>query len=189
LAYSKKDAAAMKGAILAGLTSCLLVVTMTVSFRTRSDHPRAVDALRIYFVAVFVLLALYVLTPRDLGFLAPGLSAGSVWLDFTVGEFALAASFFGGWLQLYNLANRGYSLRMLVDMAHLPQRSSSPSEIIKVYSDGRGLYWMYDLRIQGILDTGMIVAEGSTFRLTPRGEKAARIFRLLRKVYRVGQYS
>ena len=67
----------MKGFILASLTSCLIFLGMTLSFRLRKQLPRAVDALHVYFASLAVLAVLYVLTPADLGLLSPALAAGN----------------------------------------------------------------------------------------------------------------
>src|SRR5438309_7376337 len=125
---------------------------MTVVFRRWPALPRVVLALRVYFASLVLLVCLYGVTPRDLGFLPDELLGRPNWLDFVVSLFALSASFFGGWLQLYNLANRGYSLRILIDVLRSPHRAATPAEVVTAYADGRGLVWMYGSRLSGLTD-------------------------------------
>jgi hypothetical protein len=156
---------------------------MTVAFRACPAAPRVTVAFRIYLGAMTVYIGLYVLTALKLKDIFESFRLGSVWLDLLCGFFALAASLFGGWLQLYNLANRGYSLRMLIDLLDAPQCSMTAEEMVTRYAQGRGLRWMYDTRLDGLLQTQLVSANGDTIALTSRGRSTARAFLWLRAFY------
>jgi hypothetical protein len=177
----------MKGILLATAASAAIFAGMTATFRLyRVD---ALAALMVYFCGALAFFVLFSIVPNDLGFLPLDLVADSPWSDFLTGFFALSASFFGGWLQLFNITDRGYSLRMLVDMLHTPDRSLTAEEIVNTYGDGRGLRWMYDTRISGILQTGLVTESDGTLALTSRGHRAANTFTFLRKLYRIGKHA
>jgi hypothetical protein len=176
----------MKGVLLATVVSVLILVGMTAIFRLY--RVTAFAALAVFVVALFCFLLLFAALPNDAGFLPPALVADSQWLDFIVGFFVLSASFFGGWLQLFNVTDRGYSLRMLVDMLHRPDRAMTVEEIVNEYADGHGLRWMYDIRIDGILRTGLVTDSNETLSLTPRGFRVAKHFGLLRRLYKIGKH-
>lgn len=175
----------MKGIILAGATSILIFIGMSALFRLY--RVSALVALLVYFCVLGTFVFLFAITPNNLYFLSPAFVTNLQGLDFAVGSFALSASFFGGWLQLFNLTDRGYSLRMLVDILYQPGRSTTVDEIMSGYADGRGLRWMYDIRIDGILRTGLVSYINGTLTLTPRGQLTAGIFIFLRKVYKIGE--
>jgi hypothetical protein len=177
----------MKGMIVASFVSFVAFVAMTVGFRTIRGPARRLINIVVYFICVAVLLTVLSVTPKDLGFLPDDLIEREAWLDTIVALFVMSASFLGGWLQLFTLTNRGYSLRVLIDIFNSPQRALSPEELLVSYSDGRGLISMYDTRIKGLLDAGMLTFDGKLTSLTGRGKKAARLFRFLRGLYNSGE--
>lgn len=173
----------MKGILLASLCSLSIFLAMTVAYRLRPSCARVNVALQIWLGSMVELIVLYVLTPGDLGFLPEVLVGKPVWLDCGFSLFVLSASFFGGWLQLYNLTNRGYSLRMLIDFLHRQGSPMSAADVAQSYADGRGLVWMYDIRIQGLTDTGLADVADNKVVSTARGIRIAKIFRGLRALY------
>jgi len=177
----------MKGILLACVVSVSIFVAMTACFASwpRLSHLRI--SMLAFAVSLVVLLSLYVLTPADLGILPDALIERAAWLDVLVALFVLSASFFGGWLQLYNLTSRGYSLRILVDALHAPWKSTTPQGVVDGYADGRGLTWMYDIRMNGLLQAGLLNDANGQLALTIRGRNAARLFSWLRKLYVVGE--
>ena len=177
----------MKGVLLGSLASAGIFAGMTWLYMTRPMLPRVRVALGAWAMAVLALAVVYFLAPPDLGFLPAGLLGTPDGLDFLFAVFALSASFFGGWLQLYNLASRGYSLRILIDLLHHPQVGTTPEEVVGSYADGRGLDWMFGVRLAGLLQGAFVTDEGGEIALTPRGRMVARLFRRLRALYLVGE--
>jgi len=176
----------VKGTLLASLASVGIFAGMTWLFATRPMLPRVRVALGVWATATLALVVVYFLTPPDLGFLPAGLVGTPSWLDFLFAVFTLSASFFGGWLQLYNLASRGYSLRILIDLLCHPQTSATPEEVVDSYADGRGLDWMFEVRLAGLLQGAFVSDDDGEVMLTARGRTIARVFRRLRALYRVG---
>lgn len=176
----------MKGFLLAAAVSVATLVAISYSLRQRLPFPLAWAFIAIYGIAVAVLVMLYLLTPPDLGFLPPRLQGSPRSLDLALSLFALSASYFGGWLQLFNLAERGYSLRLLIDLLERRYQPLSPEELTKLYAGGLGLHWMYRRRLDGLLGLGCVTEQSGVVKTTRRGRRIARLFRWLRQLYRVG---
>ncbi len=84
----------------------------------------------------------------------------------TVGFFCL------GYMQVFSLTCRGFSLRILVDLDK--HGSLDIDGIMREYSDGRGLDWLYDKRLASMESLRLIRRENDTLVLrAPRGRAAA----------------
>jgi hypothetical protein len=174
--------ALMKALLLALGCSLLYALLITLIFRTVTLQKRAAAMFRLFLATVPLYLALYALTPADLGVLSPGLVEPRYVPACLFGLFVHAALFFGGWLQLYNLADRGFSLRILTDVDESPERALSAAELQARYGGGRGLQWMLDKRVEGIVESAMATLDHGRLRVTPKGARAARICGALRAV-------
>ena len=170
----------MKGLLLAAASSLLCVTAVTVVFRIVDVRRRAAAMLGMFLATIPLYVAAYALTPADL-WLVPG------WLveprGFLCGAFGLfvhAALFFGGWLQVYNLAERGFSLRILIDIDESPGRAHSPAEEEAAYGGGLGMEWMLDKRIEGLLSARLMMERDGSLLATHKGARAARLFGGLR---------
>src|SRR5262249_54706034 len=120
-----------------------------------------------------LLVALWFATPDDLGLLGRSLLTEPAWLDFATALFFFSAAFFGGALQLYNLCDRGFSLRILIDMLEAPIGAVDVDYLTANYSSGRGLIWMYRKRINDILAARFIDQVEQRIVLTGRGGEFA----------------
>lgn len=171
----------MKAVVLALVVGLLLFAM--VSFRLRHLPPKepARSLLRLYLVLLTILIIIFYTTPADLGFLKPQWvsPAASVELGFAV--FLYSAGFFGGLLQLYNLADRGLSLRMLIDILDSPRGGMTASELTDNYAAGRGIVWMFEKRLDGMVYTGLAERRDGQFVLSARGRRLARLFAALRR--------
>jgi len=171
----------MKAIIVAALVTVALAIGVTVAFRLTSRGPSVGLMVKMFGAFVPMLILVWSLTPVDLGFLAPELLADPPWFDLAASLFFYAAAFAGGLLQLYNLADRGLSLRILAELAASTGRALTVEEIASNYSGGRGLAWMYDKRVAGLVAQRLVVADGEALCLTDRGRRwAARCDRLRR---------
>src|SRR5712691_12446352 len=119
----------MKGLELAILAGVVYVLCMTLLFRLIEMRERAMVLLASFVVSLPVFVAAYVLTPVDFGWHPEGLDSPA-WLDLAFGLFLYCAGFFGGVLQLYNLAERGFSLRILTDIAESPGEAMTLQQIL-----------------------------------------------------------
>src|SRR5262245_25047286 len=115
----------MKAICLASAVTVVLLVLVTFCFRLYPSAHRARQMLFVYIFCLPVLITLWFATPDDLGLLGRSLLTEPAWVDFAATLFFFSAGFFGGALQLYNLCDRGFSLRILVDILVAPTGSVS----------------------------------------------------------------
>jgi hypothetical protein len=171
----------VKAILLASASGLLLFALVTVSLRHIKTNNR-VRILGILFGAVLpLLICVHLITPSNLGFLGAGAQLSTPGLDLLFALFLYLAGFFGGILQLYNLADRGFSLRMLIDILQAPSGVMTVDDMMTGYGGGRGIIWMYDKRIRDMIYNGLVTECGDNLVLTGRGLRLARIYRTLRK--------
>jgi len=173
----------MKGILIATAMATVYFIAVTIAFRTLDVRRRAAFMVGVWLVTVPAFVMLHQLTPADLGVLPVSLTEPLPLVDLVFGVFAYTAVFFGGILQLYNLADRGFSLRVLIDLA-----SGGPmtvDEIVKAYSAGQGLRWMYAKRLEGLVDHDLVRRDGAHIRLTPSGRRLARVFAWLQRALQI----
>jgi hypothetical protein len=172
----------MKAICLASAMTVVLLVLVTFCFRLYPSAHRARQMLLVYLFCLAVLVALWFATPDDLGLLGRSLLAKPTWLDFAATLFFFSAGFFGGALQLYNLCDRGFSLRILVDMLEAPTGGVDVDYLSANYSGGRGLVWMYRKRIDGIVAARFVIHANKSVTLTAKGQMLADLFINARRV-------
>ena len=101
----------MKAVILATAMTIVLLALVTLALRHHPTPRRARQMTLIYLACLIGAALVWFATSADLGLLAPSLLIEPPWLDLSLMLFFFSAAFFGGVLQLYNLADRGLSLR------------------------------------------------------------------------------
>jgi hypothetical protein len=175
----------MKALILAVLATCISFVFATMGFRLWRLAHRAFALLFVFGVCCAFMVAAYFLTPDDLLLFPSALLAQPKWFDLASALFFFAAAFFGGILQIYNLADRGLSLRILIDLLEQPRQRGTPELLFDAYSAGRGIGWMYSKRIEDMRQNGLITLADGDVTLTDRGARIARVFGFLRELARV----
>jgi hypothetical protein len=175
----------MKSILIAVLIGLLLFGCMSLGLRMTTTTRRARMMLAMFFLCLPVLLAVHILSPADLGFLPPKLVAPVAWVDLGFCLFLYVAGFFGGLLQLYNLADRGFSLRILIDLLGVPGNAMTIDDVMVGYSEGRGIPWMYEKRIQDLERTGMTNLIGDQLALTTKGQRVATVFAHLQRFAQV----
>ena len=175
----------MKALLLAAACSLLYVLLISLLFRVREIRQRAEAMLYLFLATVPLYLAAYALWPADLGFLPASLVEPRATLAGAFGLVVHGALFFGGWLQLYNVAERGFSLRILIDIDESAAGTLSAAELETRYGGGRGLRWMQDKRIEGIVESALVTLHDGRLRTTPRGARTARVFGGLRRFLRI----
>jgi hypothetical protein len=175
----------MKAILLAALAGLLLFACISAVLRSGVTSRRARSML-IAFLFLFPMLPLaHLLTPPDLGFLPAELVMPIAWIDLAFAVFLYSAGFFGGILQLYNLADRGFSLRILIDILEAPLQSLRLDDIMQGYSAGRGIGWMYAKRLEDMQSASLAKLEGESLVLTPKGQRVAKLFAWLQDFARV----
>lgn len=175
----------MKAVLLAGLGTLLYLSAVTVYFRVATPQKRAFAMLKLFLATLPLYATGYTLLPADLWFLPP-FTVEPLWLvDLAFGLFVYAAGFFGGSLQLYNLAERGFSLRILMDIVEAPTGGMTLADVRHEYSRGRGIRWMFEKRIDD-MESGRAIAlhDGQVLAL-PRGRRVAGVAVWVRDFFRL----
>jgi hypothetical protein len=179
----------MKAIIFATAMTIVLLAVVTIALRFHQTAQRAKQMTLIYFGCVILLVLAWFTTSVDLGFLSPSLLIEPGWLDFSLMLFFFTAAFFGGALQLYNLADRGFSLRILIDVEQTNFHDIDADWVVANYGGGKGLTWMYGKRIEGLLETKLIDRKAEMLELTSKGERAADVLLAVRRFLRLEPYS
>ena len=175
----------MKGLLLALGGTLVLVPAITLVFRLFDVRRRAAALMRLFLASLPVFVLVYALTPADLGLLPQSLVEPRPGLALAYGLFVYAALFFGGLLQVYNLADRGCSLRILIDIAESPHGTLPERELPAAYGGGRGFRAMLDKRIDGLLEQGLVRLVGGRLEPTPRAARAIRVYEPLQAFLRL----
>lgn len=175
----------MKGFLLAAFLSAAYASIVVVRFRISAPRARAGYMTRLHLGFLPILIFLFVITPADLGFLPASLTETNAWLDFSFGVFAYSASVLGGWLQLYNVADRGLSLRILIDANELDDGIVTPSFLEKAYGAGKGISWMYGKRVSDLERLQLMQRNDTAYVLTEKGLRTARVLLALRALYSI----
>jgi len=175
----------MKAILVAAFAELLLLISVSVCLRSGLTRRPARMMVAIFIAVLPVLLAIHLLTPPGLGFLGAELVMPIGWVDVAFAVFLYTAGFFGGVLQLYNLADRGFSLRILIDILEAPSRVMNLDEVMKGYSAGRGIAWMYSKRLDDLQHAGLATLTGECLELAPKGKRVARLFERLQEFARI----
>jgi hypothetical protein len=166
----------MKGVILAAVMRMVLFGATTVSFRLLARDGGLRRMMWLYLLCGGGLILLWLVTAANLGFLPAWLLTEPRWLDLGVAGFLFSAAFFGGILQVYNLADRGFSLRFLIDILESRDSAMTAEQLLTGYSAGKGIGWMYRKRLDGLLGAGLVERQGGDIVLTRKGEASANLF-------------
>ena len=110
---------------------------------------------------------------------------GPAIVDLGFGLLLYSSGYFGGLLQLYNLADRGLSLRVLIDIEESPSGRTTAAALYRSYSGGRGLGWMYDKRLADLVEGRFVEISDGLVRNRPRGTRVAGVFQWARRFLRM----
>jgi len=175
----------VKGLLLALAATALATGLITLRLRTAPPGPRVPLLLQCFAFTLLAYLVAYAVTPGDLGLL-PGSLVETARLPEAL--FGLAVHFglcFGGVLQLYNICERGFSLRVLIEIAEAPGGSLTAKEIATRYSAGQGVDWMLEKRIRDMVARGLIRLEGGAYVATASATRSAKVLGGLRRFLRL----
>jgi hypothetical protein len=175
----------MKAILVATMAELLLFAGLSLWLRSGVTHRRARLMLIVFMSVLPGLLAVQLLTPPDLGFLSAELVMPIAWVDIAFSVFLYSVGFFGGILQLYNLADRGFSLRILIDILEAPSQAMNLDDVMQGYSAGRGIAWMYAKRLNDMQSAGLAMVDGECLVLTPKGRRVAMLFTWLQEFARI----
>lgn len=176
----------MNAIFLAAVMTLLLLAATTLTFRLSKSPHRARQLLALYLCCLIALVLVWAAVPLDCGFLPMATVIEPPWFDLLLCAFFFSAAFFGGVLQLYNLTDRGFSLRILIDCLEMPDGALGVDQLREGYSGGRGMQWMYDKRIAGMLASGVVIPADDKIVLTAAGTRVAERFVRLRQFLKMG---
>jgi hypothetical protein len=174
----------VKALLLAAAGTVALALVMTVLLRGVMLERRVMALVRTFLASLPVFVASYLLTPDDLWLLPPALVDGRG-VGLLISTAVYAALFLGGLLQLYNLADRGFSLRILIDIDEHPGRAATVADVQRAYGGGQGMKWMIAKRVDGLLQQGLVESRAGRLLPTARGYRAARVFSAVRAALRL----
>lgn len=172
----------MKAILLAAAMTVLFLGVMTAMLRRPSRSGRTRRLTRLWLGSVPLLALTYWLTPADLGLLPASLLDDPPWFGplFCLGIWSVG--YFGGLLQLYNLADRGLSLRLLIHTATAPERGDDSDgrpgicldRLLAGESDDSPGGWILDRRLHELQAAGLVEVAGKTVSIRPAARRAAR---------------
>lgn len=168
----------MKSILVA--TAALLICALWSTIVLRRRGPNVWALFTGFFAAFPVLVLIHLVTPEDLFFLSSQFVNPHPTFDLGFAIFLYAAGFFGGLLQLYNLAERGFSLRILMDAAEARCERVTVARVMSDYSAGKGIGWMYQKRINDMVRAGLVTQHGERIDATARGARVAAVFAWVR---------
>jgi hypothetical protein len=175
----------MKAVLVAAAMTIVLFVLVSLAFRVRPTPHRAQRMTLIYLGCIVLSALLWLATPADLGFLGASLLVQPSGIDLALMLFFFSAAFLGGVLQLYNLADRGFSLRILIDFVEAGGARVGVDQAAVNYGGGQGLPWMYRKRLDGLLAGGFVRRDAGAIVLLPKGRRIADLMLALRRFLRV----
>jgi hypothetical protein len=175
----------MKAICLASTMTIMLLLSVTLAFRLAPAKRRARQMLLLYVACTAALVGVWLSTPDDLGFFHRSLLAEPHWLDLALMLFFFSAAFFGGILQLYNLADRGFSLRILIDALEDPSGTIGIEQLMTGYGGGRGIVCMYDKRMRDLMEGDFVRRQGESIVLSANKAWIADLFIRIRHFLRL----
>lgn len=90
------------------------------------------------------------------------------------------------YMQVYSQVARGFSLRLLVDVARCG--GLDIGGMLREYSDGRGAQWLIDKRLRGLEQAGLAERrDGGLGLVMPRGAWVGRLGLLVKAILKPGQ--
>jgi hypothetical protein len=176
----------MKAICLASAMTVVLLLLVTLAFRLDPCKHRVRRITALHLACSAALIGLWFATPDDLAFLHRSLLAEPPWFDLLLTLFFFSAAFFGGVLQLYNLADRGFSLRILIDALEDPAGTIDVDRLAAGYGGGQGIRWMYDKRVRGLLEGEIVRRVDDSLALSPTGILLGDAFIHIRRFLNLG---
>lgn len=177
----------MKG-LLIGLVASVVyaIVCVTLShFLKPERHSKLFFPALAAFMPVVV--GVYLLTPADLGFLAPAWQATHAWLDIVYACVVLAFNMHT-FIDIFFGLNGGFSMSILLELLRTNGRGLTSEEIVAKYFTADGMDKLYGWRLPRLAETGYIRIDPQTdlCTLTAKGRKIARLTDLLKRGMNLG---
>lgn len=172
----------LKGLVLAMGGFLLFLVAHALLFRLAMPRLRFKAMVRIALVTGILLLALYPLTPPDLGFL-PSRYTGAGWAVDLLNSLLVFTFLFVGYCMFYFLVDRGFSGRMMIEIEASPERRLRAQDIAARYS----LEMVLLRRLGEMVEIGRVIERDGRYVNTAKGRAAAGLFARVKRFLQLGE--
>jgi hypothetical protein len=140
---------------------------------------------QLFLLTLPLAIILYFIIPRDFPWMSGEWRETNDLLQISFFLFLYSSAFFGGVLQLYNLTDRGLSLRIVIDVDLSTHGATTVEEVMTSYAAGMGITWMYQKRLDDMIRLKLIEVSGERVESTTAGRRIAARFEWLRRFLRV----
>lgn len=171
----------LKGIILGLISFVVFLVVHVAVFRLRAPARRFDAMVRVHWLLVPVLAAAYLLTPEDLGVLPAG-TIGAGWVLDLVNGVIVYGFLFVGYSMFYFLVDRGFSVRLLIEIERAPGAALTQEQVEAVYAPEQ----IVGRRLGDLLDMKSVTKVGERFRIAPPGSRQARLFSFMKSFFNLG---
>ena len=171
----------LKGIVLAVGAFALFLPLHVVVLRVVRPPARFQSMMALHGVLAAILLAVYALTPADLVPLPYGWGAGGAVVG-ALNAMAVHWFLFMGYAMFYFLVDRGFSLRIMIEVDRAPGGALSRDGIAAVYPPEG----VVRRRLEEMVEIGRLVRRGDAYRQTSRGRFDARMFAWIKSFLQFG---
>jgi hypothetical protein len=171
----------LKGIALAVAAFALFLPLHVVVLRALRPHFRFKVMTRLHGALAAAIVVAYWLTPPDLGLLPSGPGRGGAVLGI-LNALLVHGLLFMGYAMFYFLVDRGFSLRVMIEIEGVPGRGLGQDELAAIYPPAG----VVRRRLGELVEIGRLTRDGERYRLTPRGRLDARLFRFVKAFLRFG---
>jgi len=171
----------LKGIVLAVGAFALFLPVHVVLLRTVRPHARFKAMMRLHGALALAILIVYAATPPDLVPLPRGWGAGGPVIG-ALNALAVHWFLFMGYSMFYFLVDRGFSLRIMIEVDRAPGGALTREGVAAVYPPES----VVRRRLDEMVEIGRLVRAGDRYRLTPRGRVDARMFAWLKSFLQFG---
>jgi hypothetical protein len=172
--------------VVVGLAGYFLTTVLACHFGKPLRQARVFHLhMRVWMLLV---AALYLLSPRDLGFL-PASSSNDlrvVGLFYTLGLLVLGGYFY---MAVFFGLNGGFSTSILHGLSHRGERGLTTDEVLGLFRGEGEMDKIYAWRLPRLVETGYVDCDRATglYRLTAKGRFAARVGLVMKWTLNLGK--
>lgn len=99
------------------------------------------------------------------------------------GSLTLAALL--AYMEFFSVVCRSFSLRILVDIRE--RGALSLDDIYRSYAGGRGIEWLMEKRIGGLVSLGLVRRSGDVLEISPAGRMAGQLGLAAKRILDIGK--
>lgn len=178
----------MKG-ILTGFAAFLFLMAVSVvAVRRYSGKKYFRPLVGVFLLAVVFYAVLFLLLPRDPGFLPSSWRVGNPAVDFANGLLLLSLLFHSYWDTVYTSFFTGFSTKILMQLAKAGNAGLSLEALMRLYSEMPGKNPVLSVRLQNLVQGRYLAPLGQgRFRLLPKGHFFAVVSRFFQRIFHMGE--